>query len=60
MEDRKLEIDWRRRSRQLWLQEGDAKTKFFYLVANSRPLLKSLQMLAQKSGGAGTVEGPPD
>ena len=32
--DRKLEMDWRQQTRQLWLQEGDAQTKFFHLVAN--------------------------
>ena len=35
-EDHKREMDYRQRSRKLWLQEGDANTRFFYLAANGR------------------------
>jgi hypothetical protein len=35
-EDLKKEMDWRERSRQLWLKEGDANTKYFHLATSAR------------------------
>ena len=34
--DLRVEMDWRQRSRQLWLAAGDANTKFFHQVANGQ------------------------
>ena len=34
--DLRHEIDWRQRSRQLWLAAGDANTRFFHQVAKGR------------------------
>ena len=34
--DLQVEIDWRERSRQLWLEAEDANTCFFHQVANGR------------------------
>ena len=43
--DPRVEMDWRQRSRQLWLAAGDANTKFFCQAANgwrrSKPLVDS-------------------
>ena len=33
-EDHKRKMNWRQQLRQLWLQEEDANTRFFYLAAN--------------------------
>ena len=34
--DLRQEMDWRQRSRQLWLAAGDANTRFFHQIANGR------------------------
>ena len=34
--DLRQEMDWRQRSRQLWLAAGDANTRYFHQVANGR------------------------
>ena len=47
-EDHKQEMDCRQQSRQLWLQEGDANTRFFHLAANGRR--RANQILRLKVG----------
>ena len=34
--DLRIELDWRHRSRLLWLSAGDANTRFFHQIANGR------------------------
>ena len=34
--DLEIEMDWRQRSRQLWLAAGDANTRFFHQVARGK------------------------
>ena len=43
--DLRQEIDWRQRSRQLWLAAGDANTQFFHQVACGRRRQNFIQRL---------------
>ena len=43
--DLKIEMDWRQRSRQIWLAAGDANTHFFHQVANGRRRLNGIRRL---------------
>jgi hypothetical protein len=40
------EINWRQKSRVLWLKEGDKCTKFFHRVANSNRRSNSIESLS--------------
>ena len=40
-----VEMDWRQRSRQLWLAAGDANTRFFHQAANGRRLANRIKRL---------------
>ena len=35
-EDWKVEMNWKQRSRQLWMKESAAKMKFFHLMTNGK------------------------
>ena len=43
--DLHIEMDWRQRSRQLWLIAGDANTRFFHQVANGRRRANNIRRL---------------
>ena len=43
--DLRIEMDWRQRSRQIWLAAGDGNTRFFHQVANRRRRLNDIQRL---------------
>ena len=43
--DLHIEMDWRQRSRQLWLTAGDANTRFFHQVANGRRRANNIRRL---------------
>ena len=43
--DLKIEMDWRERSRQLWLAAGDANTRFFHQVASGRRTLNRIHSI---------------
>ena len=43
--DLRIEMDWRQRSRQLWLAAGDANTQFFHQLANGRRWMNCIRRL---------------
>ena len=43
--DLKIEMDWRQRSRQLWLAAGDANTWFFHQVASGKRRLNRIHSI---------------
>ena len=43
--DLKYEMDWRQRSRQIWLAAGDANTRFFHHFANGRHRQNQINLL---------------
>ena len=43
--DLHIEMDWRQRSRQLWLAAGDANTRFFHQSASGRRRLNCIRRL---------------
>ena len=43
--DLQLELDWRQRSRQLWLSTGDANIRFFHMAASGRRRQNCIQQV---------------
>ena len=43
--DKRLEMDWRQRSRQLWLVAGDTNKRFFHQVANGHRRQNHIRLL---------------
>ena len=43
--DLHIEMDWRQRSRQLWLTAGDTNMRFFHQVANGRRRVSNIRRL---------------
>ena len=54
-EDKKEEMDWRQRSRQLWLKEEDANTCFFHLLTNGR---RGMNQILRIRVGTQQLSGP--
>ncbi|KAK1277944.1 hypothetical protein QJS04_geneDACA014426 [Acorus gramineus] len=51
------EVEWRQRSRELWLKEGDNNTKFFHKAANHR---KRINKICQIRSEGVLVEDPAE
>ena len=43
--DLREEMDWRQRSRQMWMAAGDANTRYFHQVANGRRRANRIERL---------------
>ena len=51
-EEKKIEIDWRQRLRQMWLKEGMANRRF---VPTHSKLQKEIELDIQRAGGESGV-----
>lgn len=51
------EVDWRQRSRALWLKEGDSNTKFFHRTANAHKRYNHIDQIAAEGV---TLKDPAD